>query len=417
MTELELLEKSYKELCSRELSLNLTRGKPGSEQLDLSNELDGVLNGDFQSVDGTDVRNYGGLRGIPEIREIGGRILGLSSDNVIAGGNSSLHLMYLTVDQLVNWGLAGPPLSAKSEISALCPVPGYDRHFTLTQRLGIDMINVPLTDTGPDMNRVEELVRNDLSTSFIWCVPKHSNPTGCTYNSETVDRLAALPALRNQVPDSPFYVLWDNAYALHDFLDPHPELDSIYERARQHGTEDRIVQFASTSKITFAGGGVSFVGGSDAILESFDNYLFPMTVGFDKVNQLRHARFFGGSEGLLEHMQKHAQVLRPKFEAVQKGLAESLGNRGIATWTQPTGGYFVSLDVKPGLASAVVQLAQDAGLSLTPAGATFPYGNDPNDSNIRIAPTFASLTEVESAMDVLGTCVRLAAARQKIEKA
>lgn len=413
MNELEQLEESYKDLCMRGLSLNLTRGKPGSDQLDLSNELDGTLNGDFRSVDGTDVRNYGGLRGIPEIREIGGRILGLSPDNVIAGGNSSLQLMYLTVDQLVNWGLAGPPLKAKSAISALCPVPGYDRHFTLTERQGIDMINVPLTDSGPDMNRVEELVRNDLSTSFIWCVPRHSNPTGCTYNSETVDRLAALPAIRNGHPDSPFYVLWDNAYALHDFLDPQPDLDSIDERARQHGTEDRIVQFASTSKITFAGGGVSFVGGSDAVLESFDDYLFPMTVGFDKVNQLRHARFFGGTEGLLEHMRKHARILRPKFDAVQRGLTETLGNLGIATWTQPTGGYFVSLEVKSGLASRVVQLAQNAGLSLTPAGATFPYGNDPNDSNIRIAPTFASLSEVEQAMDVLGTCVRLATMREE----
>lgn len=413
MNELELLEKSYKDLCSQGLSLNLTRGKPGSEQLDLCDELDGVLEGDFQAVDGTDVRNYGGLRGIPEIREIGGHLLGLSPDSVIAAGNSSLQLMYFTVDQLVDRGIAGPPLGEKSAISAICPVPGYDRHFTLTERLGIDMINVQLTDAGPHMDKVEELVRNDLSTSFIWCVPKHSNPTGCTYSSDTVDRLAALPTLRNGSPESPFYVLWDNAYAIHDFLSPNLELDSIDQRAREHGTQDRIVQFASTSKITFAGGGVAFVGGSDAVLDSFDDYLFPMIVGFDKVNQLRHARFFGGSEGLLEHMARHAQILRPKFEAVQTGLAEALGNRGIATWTQPTGGYFVSLDVKPGLASTVVQLAKDAGLSLTPAGATFPYGNDPDDCNIRIAPTFASLPEVESAMDVLGTCVRLAAARQE----
>lgn len=413
MNELEQLEKSYKDLCSQGLSLNLTRGKPGSEQLDMCNELDGVLEGDFQAVDGTDVRNYGGLRGISEIREIGGHLLGLSPDSVIAAGNSSLQLMYFTVDQLVTKGIAGPPLSEKPSNSAICPVPGYDRHFTLTERLGIDMINVPLSEAGPDMDRVEDLVRNDLSTSFIWCVPKHSNPTGCTYSSDTVDRLAKLPALRNENPESPFYVLWDNAYAIHDFLSPHPELDSIDQRAREHGTEDRIVQFASTSKITFAGGGVAFVGGSDAVLDSFDDYLFPMIVGFDKVNQLRHARFFGGSEGLLEHMARHAQILRPKFEAVQTGLAETLGNRGIATWTQPTGGYFVSLDVKPGLASTVVQLAKDAGLSLTPAGATFPYGNDPDDCNIRIAPTFASLPEVELAMDVLGTCVRLAAARQE----
>lgn len=412
MNEIEQLETNYKTLCSLGLSLNLTRGKPGSEQLDLSNELDGILAGDLESSDGTDVRNYGGPRGIPEIREIGGHLLDLPPDSVIAAGNSSLQLMYFTVDQLVTRGLAGPRLSAKLGISAICPVPGYDRHFTLTERFGIEMVNVSLTDHGPDMDHVEALVREDMSTSFIWCVPKNSNPTGCTYNSDTVDRLAALPALRNGNPESPFYVLWDNAYAMHDFLSPHPELVSIDERARQHGTEDRIVQFASTSKITFAGGGVAFVGGSDAVLQSFQDYLFPMIVGFDKVNQLRHARFFGGRDGLLRHMSRHAEILRPKFEAVQRGLAETLGNRGIATWTQPTGGYFVSLDVVSGAASTVVQLAKDAGLSLTPAGATFPYGEDPNDCNIRIAPTFASLPEVERAMKVLGICVRLATARR-----
>ena len=412
MSELELLTKRYQDLRDRGLSLNLTRGKPGSEQLDISDGLDGILEGDYQSDDGADTRNYGGIRGIPEIREIGGHLLGLDPSNVIAAGNSSLHLMYCVVDQLVNQGLVGPPLCSKPKMTAICPVPGYDRHFTLTDRLGVHMVNVAMNDEGPNMDQVEELVRSDLSTSFIWCVPKNSNPTGCTYSSSTVQRLAALPSLRESTPESPFYVLWDNAYALHDFVHPHAELESIYKCAQSEGTSDRIVQFGSTSKMTFAGGGVAFLGGSEALLDDFEKYLSAATVGFDKVNQLRHARFLRDAQGLRAHMEKHAIVLRPKFEAVQHGLTEELGNRGIASWTQPTGGYFVSLDVKPGLASKVVELAQDAGLSLTPAGATFPYGRDPNDSNIRIAPTFATLEDVKSAIEILGVCVRLATVRE-----
>ncbi|MCY4144551.1 MAG: aminotransferase class I/II-fold pyridoxal phosphate-dependent enzyme [Gammaproteobacteria bacterium] len=411
MSELEQLQQRYEDLRAQGLSLNLTRGKPGAEQLDLSDDLDGILEGNYESDDGGDTRNYGGIRGIPEIREIGGHILGLDSSNVIAAGNSSLQLMYYLVDQLVSQGLAGPPLRSKPSITAICPVPGYDRHFTLTDRLGIEMVNVSMTDDGPNMDEVEELVRNELSTSFMWCVPKHSNPTGCTYSPSTVDRIAALPAIRNEKPDAPFYVLWDNAYALHDFADATAELESINERGLVHGTQDRIVQFGSTSKMTFAGGGVAFLGGSDAILDGFEQYLSAATVGFDKVNQLRHARFFRDEAGLRAHMSNHARILKPKFEAVQQGLTRELGNRGIAKWTQPTGGYFVSLDVNSGLASKVVDLAQLAGLSLTPAGATFPYGNDPNDSNIRIAPTFATLEEVVAAIEILGVCVRLVAAR------
>ena len=410
MSELEQLQQRYEDLRAQGLSLNLTRGKPGAEQLDLSDDLDGILEGNYQSDDGGDTRNYGGIRGIPEIREIGGHILGIDPSNVIAAGNSSLQLMYYVVDQLTSQGLAGPPMRSKQSITAICPVPGYDRHFTLTERLGIEMVNVSMTDDGPNMDEVEELVRNDLSTSFMWCVPKHSNPTGCIYSPSTVDRIAALPAIRNDDPHASFYVLWDNAYALHDFADT-TELESIYERSRVHGTQDRIMQFGSTSKMTFAGGGVAFMGGSDAVLDGFEKYLSAATVGFDKVNQLRHARFLRDEAGLRAHMSKHARILKPKFEAVQQGLTRELGNRGIAKWTQPTGGYFVSLDVNPGLASKVVDLAQQAGLSLTPAGATFPYGNDPNDSNIRIAPTFATLEEVVAAIEILGVCVRLAAAR------
>ena len=413
MSELNTLVERYEDLKSRGLSLDLTRGKPSSEQVALADELDGILRGNYETDDGTDTRNYGGLHGITEARQIGSCLLGIPEDRVIAAGNSSLQLMYFVVDQIINRGLVGPALKHKEEISAICPVPGYDRHFTLTDSFGIGMVTVDMLEWGPDMDAVEKLVQEDEATSLIWCVPKHSNPTGCTYSDETVDRLAALPALRRNNSASPFYVLWDNAYAVHDFGQSTAALASLDERAHAHGTEDRIIQFASTSKITQAGAGVAFLGGSKGVLDDFESLLFVMTVGFDKVNQLRHARFLRDMDGLRDHMKKHAEILRPKFEAVQEGLTKELGNRSDVRWTQPSGGYFVSLDVRPGTASRVVELAKQAGLSLTPAGATYPYGHDPNDSNIRIAPSFATLEEVESATEILGVCVRLAAERNE----
>lgn len=409
MPKLKEFSRKFEEFKARNLTLNLVRGKPGSDQIELSNDLDGVLDGNYLSIDGTDTRNYGGLRGIPEARELGAALLSVPLERVIAGGNSSLHLMYMVLELLAHRGLAGPPLLRNSNAGAICPVPGYDRHFAMTEYLGFKMTNVPMLAQGPDMDAIEALVRRDINTSVLWCVPRHSNPTGYTYSDETVNRIAALPNLRRGQPDNPFYVLWDNAYAVHDFKEPAPNLANLDELAITHGTEDRIVQFASTSKITFAGAGVGFVGSSSVLLADFERHLGMRTVGFDKVNQLRQARFLQNGKGLNAHMKKQAAIIGPKFEVAQQVLAQDLGNLDpqIASWTEPTGGYFISLDVLSGNAKKVVEVAKEAGLALTPAGATFPYGKDPGDANIRIAPTYASVDEVQVAMELLTTCVRL----------
>ena len=400
------LEAQFQTLRGANLALDLTRGKPAAEQLDLANALDGYLGGDYRAEDGTDVRNYGVLRGIPEARALGARFLDVSPDEVIAGGNSSLTLMFHVLDAAMNAGLDGPPWRDAGPAKAICPVPGYDRHFTLAAALGMELVTVPMTADGPDMDAVEALVAADAAVRSIWCVPKYSNPTGCVYSPETVRRLAELPAKAAQ----PFLVLWDNAYAVHDFEFPAAKLEPILPLARAAGTEDRIALFASTSKVTFATGGIAFLGGSEAFLSAMEKRLSILMIGADKVNQLRHARFLRDNLG--DHMRRHANLVRPKFEAVQAGLARGLGNTALATWTQPRGGYFVSLDTRPGLAAKTVALAKELGVALTPAGATFPHGRDPQDSNIRIAPTFATLAEVEAGIEVLALCIRLAAARQ-----
>ena len=410
MNDLTALNSQYEAIQAQRLNLDLTRGKPASEQLDLSDAIDGVLNGDYRCEDGTDARNYGNLRGIPEARQLGSRLLDIPAEQVIAGGGSSLLLMYQVVDALQNFGVACKPLKAQGRLKAICPVPGYDRHYTLTDRLGFDMVTVPITDTGPDMDEVERIVREDSATSFIWCVPNHSNPTGCIYDANTVRRLAELPSLRS-ASETPMFVLWDNAYAVHDFEEDCPKLDPIWPHAQESNTTDRLIMFSSTSKMTHAGAGIAFCAGSDAVLADIEHYLSAMLVGPDKVNQLRHARFLDNGARVEEHMRKHAEILRPKFRAVVDGLTQELGNLGIASWTEPKGGYFVSLDVTPGLASKVVALAADAGLALTPAGATFPYGDDPRDENIRIAPSFAAQSDVENAVQTLTLCVKLAAAK------
>ena len=309
---------------SQGLNLDLTRGKPASEQLDLSDAIDGVLNGDYRCEDGTDARNYGNLRGIPEARQLGSRLLDIPAEQVIAGGGSSLLLMYQIVDALQNFGLACKPLKAEGRLKAICPVPGYDRHYTLTDRLGFDMVTVPITDTGPDMDEVERIVREDSATSFIWCVPNHSNPTGCIYDANTVRRLAALPSLRSPT-ETPMFVLWDNAYAVHDFEEDCPKLDPIWPHAQESNTTDRLIMFSSTSKMTHAGAGIAFCAGSDAVLADIEHYLSAMLVGPDKVNQLRHARFLDNGARVEEHMRKHAEILRPKFRAVIDGLTQESG--------------------------------------------------------------------------------------------
>lgn len=411
MNELQALEVRYANLQRHQMSLDLTRGKPGTEQLELCNSLDGILAGDYTSLDGIDTRNYGGLRGIRDARLVGQRLLDIPEERVIAGGNSSLQLMYTAIDHILNRGLVGSALKNRERNVAICPVPGYDRHFHLCDYFGFEMVTAAMDENGPDMDYVEALVRDEPATSLIWLVPKHSNPTGCTFSEEVIDRIAALPKIRDSDPDNPFYVLSDNAYAVHDFLDSAPPLPNLDERAHYHGTQDRVIQFASTSKITFAGAGVGFVGGSEQVLAEIEKAIGAILVGFDKVNQLRHARFLDYGSGVTAHMRKHAEILRPKFAAVQSALETELGNLGVASWTQPTGGYFVSLEVPRGMAKKVVQAAKDCGLALTPAGATFPYGTDPDDTNIRIAPTFATLEQVEAAMEILTVCVKLVVAK------
>ena len=405
------LRAAFQALKGKQIQLDLTRGKPSAQQVSLADDLDGILEGNYMCEDGVDARNYGGLRGIPECREIGAILTDFPADNVIAAGNSSLTLMYLVTNIIVNHGLANSqPLGVSKRPKALCLVPGYDRHFTLTSALGVDMVSRKLGADGPDMDEIESLIRSDPAIAFVWCVPKHSNPTGCTYSEAVVKRMAALPTLRSD--QEPFFVIWDNAYSVHDFQDSPAELASIYQAAESANTLDRVIAFASTSKITHAGAGVAFLAGSDRVLSDIEQHLSVMTVGHDKVNQLRHARFLMDADGIRSHMKKHADIVRPLFDEVERGLQSHLGNTDIASWTRPSGGYFVSLDVRPGLAAKTVSLAAELGLQLTNAGATYPYGKDPNDSNIRIAPTFATLPDVEMAMEALGIAIKLSDAEQ-----
>ncbi len=390
------------------LKLDLTRGKPAPDQLDLSNELDGILHGDYRLADGTDARNYGGLLGIPEARAFGAQMLDTTPERVIAGGNSSLQLMHFVVDTALRAGLWGADTGWQREATAaggrvrfLCPVPGYDRHFAICESLGIEMLAVPMTAHGPDMDAIEAHVAADPLIKGIWCVPRFSNPTGCVYSDAVTQRIAGLPKRAG----AHFLVLWDNAYAVHEFDSSAPRLASFSSLLAAAGTEDHAVQFTSTSKITFAGAGVGFLAGSPLIVKSLEKQLSASTIGPDKVNQLRHVRFLDGR--LHAHMQRHAELIRPKFRAVLERLEQGLDGLDIATWTHPHGGYFVSFDTIPGIARRVIARAREIGVTLTPAGATFPYGRDPQDRNIRIAPTFARLEDVEAATDVFVLCVEL----------
>ena len=389
--------------------LDLSRGKPGTEQLALSDDLENMIGGNYISAEGIDTRNYGGLMGLLEARELGAEIMSVPANTIMAAGNSSLNLMHLVLSTALSQGLWGDERKWQNspKIKALTPVPGYDRHFVLCEHFGMEMINIPMLESGPDMQLAAELAAADPSIKAIWCVPKYANPTGNTYTDATVAAIAALP---NIAAADDFVVLWDNAYAVHHLSSPGDSLASIRDAAATAGSGEHIVQFASTSKISFAGSGVGFVSAAANVLQSLSNHLSVQTVGPDKVNQLRHARFLRGR--VAEHMAKHAAILEPKFALVERMLTEQLGELGIAQWTRPNGGYFVSLDLRPGLAREVVSMAKSAGLVLTPAGATFPYGIDPEDRNVRIAPTFGNLTELQGAMQILTLCVKLASARQ-----
>ena len=417
--DLETLRSREKELTavhdgfrSAGLSLDLTRGKPSPAQLALSDGLDDE-SGPLTAADGTDVRNYGGLDGLPEARRLGAAWLGVRPDEVIAGGNSSLTLMYLYLLNAWLHGPAGPDAAWRKSgtVRFLCPVPGYDRHFAILEDLGIEMVNVPMRDDGPDMDRVEDHVRSDPSIRGIWCVPKYSNPGGQVYSEAAIDRLARLAT----VAGPHFRILCDNAYAVHDLDDEPPPLANIMDACRRHRTEDSLVLFASTSKVTRAGAGISFMGGSPATLDWFRRRLQVVTIGPDKVNQLRHVRFLRDLDHVRAHMRKHAAILRPRFELVFRRLSEGLAGTGTGSWTTPRGGYFLSFDARPGLAGEIVRLAACAGVKLTPAGATFPYGRDPEDANIRLAPTFPELTDLDQAMRVFVVCVELASVRQALE--
>ena len=414
--QLQALEQAWSaeltEISGANQQLDLSRGKPGVDQLALSDGLETMIAGNYISADGTDTRNYGGLMGISEARELGAQIMDVPAEEIMAAGNSSLNLMHLVLRTALDLGLWGDERKWRNsdKIKVLTPVPGYDRHFVLCEHFGMEMVNIPMLQSGPDMQLAAELAAADKSVKAIWCVPKYANPTGNTYSPETVKAMAELP---NAAAADDFVVLWDNAYAVHHLQQPGDPLASIRDAAATAATSEHIVQFASTSKITFAGAGVGFVSAASNVLKSLSAHLSVQTVGPDKVNQLRHARFLNGR--IAEHMEQHADILRPKFALVEEVLTEQLGTLDIASWTQPNGGYFVSLDLLPGLAQEVVTMAKSAGLVLTPAGATFPYGIDPEDRNVRIAPTFGSLPELQGAMQILTLCVKLASARQLLQ--
>ena len=400
----EALQAVYDDYKARGLKLDMSRGKPGAEQLDLSaGLLTCVAADDYFAADGTDTRNYGILCGIPEARQLFGDIFGVPAANVIVGGNASLTLMYDYLSTAYWRGVCGGKPWAEQAPKFLCPVPGYDRHFAITEFLGIEMINVPLGADGPDMDMVEELVK-DPSVKGMWCVPMYANPTGITYSDETVRRLAALqPAAED------FRIMWDNAYCLHHVRDTHDTLLNLYTEAEKLGHEDMVMMFTSTSKISFPGAGVGAMAASPKNIADVQKRMTVQTIGYDKMNMLRHVKFFGDLTGIQAHMELHAAVLRPRFEAVEKALSQELAGKGIASWTTPNGGYFVSVDLLPGTAKETVRLLKEAGVVLTGAGATYPYGNDPQDSTLRIAPSYPPVAELEVAMALFCVCAELAA--------
>ena len=406
------LEKKYEDFKSLGLSLDMSRGKPNKDQLDLSNEVLDVFNStsDVKSVDGTDTRNYGLLLGIDEARQLFAEILDVPMKNTIIFGTASLTIMYDYIAQCMMFGCGDEPWVKQGKIKFLCPAPGYDRHFSILEHFGIEMITVKMLEDGPDMDAIEELVK-DKSVKGAFCVPKYSNPDGITFSDEVVRRFAALkPAAKD------FRVIWDNAYIVHDINDTPDELLNIFDVAKEYGSEDMFIEVCSTSKISFAGAGVSALAASDANVKDILARLTIQVISHDKMNQLRHARYFKNLDGIKAHMKKHAEILRPKFEAVTEGFKKEFDGTGIARWNNPNGGYFVSLYVMNGCAKRVGALCKEAGLTLTTVGATYPYGIDPDDSNIRIAPSFPSVEELEKAVELLAICVKLAAVEKLLQK-
>ncbi len=406
LTLKEELNKEYEEVKAKGLKLDMSRGKPASSQLDMEMEFMDVLNSEteLKTEAGVDCRNYGILEGIPEARRLMGDMISVPAENVIVCGNASLTIMYDTVARSMIFGVMGStPWCKLDKVKFLCPVPGYDRHFAITEQFGIEMINVPMTKTGPDMDVVEKLVSEDESIKGIWCVPKYSNPQGITYSDETVKRFAALkPAAKD------FRIFWDNAYVIHDlYEDECDELLDILGECEKAGNPDMVYEFCSTSKVTFPGGGIAAVAASKANLEYFIKTMTIQTIGHDKLNQLRHVKYFKNIDGMKAHMKKHAAIMRPKFEAVLQVLENELSGLEIGSWVKPNGGYFISFDALPGCAKEIVSKCREAGVVLTGAGATYPYKNDPQDSNIRLAPTFPTSEELAMAADLFVLCVKM----------
>ena len=405
-SELETLKKEYQKYQEMDLKLDMSRGKPCREQLDLSMGMMDTLNSqaDLTCEDGTDCRNYGVLTGIHEAKVLIGDMMENNPENIIIYGNSSLNVMYDTVSRAMTHGILGnTPWCKLDKVKFLCPVPGYDRHFAITEYFGIEMIPVPMSPEGPDMDMVEKLVAEDDAIKGIWCVPKYSNPQGYSYSDDTVRRFARLkPAAKD------FRIFWDNAYGIHHLYDDDQDyLIEILAECKRAGNPDLVYKFASTSKITFPGSGIAALASSPNNLEDIMKQMTNQTIGHDKVNQLRHVRFFKDIHGMVEHMRKHADIIRPKFEAVLDAFDRNLGGLGVGEWTKPKGGYFISFDALPGCAKAIVKLAKKAGVTMTGAGATWPYGKDPEDKNIRVAPTLPTLDDLKTAAELFTLCVRI----------
>ena len=411
--EYEKLSKEYIDIKAMNLSLNMSRGVPCAEQLEISRSMLDIINSDVEcvTIDGQDCRNYGIMDGIPSCKKLMADVMGVTPDMVMVGGNSSLNMMFDTIACFMTASPAegcAPWFEVKNR-KFLCPAPGYDRHFGITEYFGFEMITVPMTENGPDMDVVEELIK-DESVKGIWCVPKYSNPQGITYSDETVKRFARLkPAAKD------FKIMWDNAYVIHDLTDEEVSLLNIFEECEKTGNIDLPIEFCSTSKITFPGSGVAAMAASKNNMDIIKNKYKYQTIGFDKINMLRHVRFFGDLDGMKAHMKKHKDILKPRFDLVVNKLKEELEPYGIVSYEEPKGGYFVSVDVMDGTAKKVVAMCKDAGVILTGAGATYPYGNDPKDSNIRVAPTAPSVEDLSKAMDVFTVCAKLCAVERLLE--
>ena len=408
------LKNQYQEFKAKNLNLDITRGKPCAEQLDLANEMLDCIDGkNYKSTDGIDCRNYGGLDGLPEAKKLFAEFLEVDPEEIIIGGNSSLAIMHDAIVRAILHGTVNSevPWGKLPKIKFVCPSPGYDRHFSICEYLNIDMIPVEMDGNGPDMDRVEELVSGDDAVKGIWCTPKYSNPTGITFLDEVVDRLSSM---NTKAED--FRIFWDNAYTAHHLTDTPDTLKNILETCKQAGNPERVFIFGSTSKISIAGAGIALMAGSVKNMEHTRKLMSFQTIGPDKINQLRHVRFLKNMAGIESHMKKHAAIIKPKFDVVQNVLTEVLGNKNIAEWSRPTGGYFISLNVMDGCAKKVVQMAADAGVKLTPAGATYPYGRDPRDRNIRIAPTFSPEDQIQTAMELVTACILLASVEKLLEE-